>query len=132
MKVLHPKYNLMTLEQVLSYQEVLKFREPIHYYTEQEIEEAKKNPVITHTTNFFYIRKRIFEENSDHPMRAQYEKYRVLTPWKDDAAMTTNPNFKQKLVKNIWHIMPRKMALRVANYVRNEVRPMLEKKRDDE
>lgn len=132
MMVLPPKFNLMTLEQVFTYKELLKFREPIHYYTEEEIAEAKANPVITHTTNFFYVRKRIYEENSDHPMRPQYEKYRALTPWKNEPAMTANPTFKQKIQKNVWHMMPKSLAIVIGNYVRNEVRPRFEKKRDDE
>lgn len=103
MMVLPPKYNLMTLEQVFTYKELIRFRQPLRYYTEAQIEEAKKHPVITHTTNFFYIRKRIYEENSDHPMRRQYEKYRALTPWKNDPAMTVTPTFKQKIQKDIWH-----------------------------
>lgn len=132
MMILPPKNNLMTLEQVLTYKELLRFRQPKKYYAEEEIEEAKDHPVITHTTNFFYVKKRIFEENSDHPMRPQYEKYRALTPWKDDPAMTVTPTFKQKLQKNIWHLMPKSMAISIGCFVRNEVRPRLEKKRDDE
>ena len=132
MLVLPPKYNLMTLEQVFTYPELLRFRQPLRYYTEAQIAEAKKQPVITHTTNFFYIRKRIYEANSDHPMRGQYEKYRALTPWKDDPAMTATLTFKQKMQKNIWHMMPKAMAITIGAFVRNEVRPLLEKKRDDE
>ena len=132
MLVLPPKYNLMTLEQVFTYPELLRFRQPLRYYTEAQIAEAKNQPVITHTTNFFYIRKRIYEANSDHPMRGQYEKYRALTPWKDDPAMTATPTFKQKMQKNIWHMMPKAMAITIGAFVRNEVRPLLEKKRDDE
>jgi len=132
MMLLHPRFNLMTLEQVLTYKELLRFRQPLKYYSESEIDEARKNPVITHTTNFFYVRKRIYEEKSDHPMRGQYEKYRAMTPWKDEPAMTAKPTFKQRLQKDIWHMMPRPLALRAANFVRNEIRPLLEKKRDDE
>ena len=132
MLVLPPKFNLMTLEQVFTYKQLLRFRQPINYYTEEQIEEAKKNPVITHTTNFFYVRKRIFEENSDHPMRKQYEKYRALTPWKDDPAMAVKPTRKQMFQKNIWHMMPISLAIIIGNFVRNEVRPRLAKKRDDE
>lgn len=132
MMVLPPKFNLMTLEQVFSYKELLRFRQPLTYYTEEEIEEAKRHPVITHTTNFFYVRKRIYEEGSDHPMRSNYEKYRALTPWKDDPAITVNRSFKQKIQKDIWHIMPRSIAITIGNFVRNEIRPRLKKKRDDE
>jgi lipopolysaccharide biosynthesis glycosyltransferase len=130
--VLHPKFNLMTLEQVLTYKELLKFREPVKYYTEEEIDEAKQHPVITHTTNFFYVQKRIFEENSDHPMRKQYEKYRAMTPWANEVPMRSNSTIKQKLMKKIWHMMPRSVSIRTANFVRNEIRPRFEKKRDDE
>lgn len=132
MLVLPPRFNLMTLEQVLSYEEIWKFREPLHYYSKEEIEEAKKHPVITHTTNFFYIRKRIFEEKSDHPQRANYEKYRAMTPWKDEPAMKIKPTIKQKIQKNVWHWVPRRLSIKMANYVRNEIRPRLQKKRDDE
>lgn len=131
-KVLSPKYNLMTLEQVLSYKELLRFRQPLTYYTEEEIEEGKRNTVITHTTNFFYVRHRIFEEKSDHPMRKQYEKYRAITPWANDPKMTVHYTFKQKIQKNIWHIMPKSMAIIVGSFVRNEIRPLLARKRDDE
>lgn len=132
MLVIHPRFNLMTLEQVLTYPELLCFRGPIRYYTEAEIRDAKKSPVLTHTTNFFYVRKRIFEENSDHPMRGNYQRYRSLSPWGSDPAMAVSSTFKQKLQKNVWHILPRGISIRVARFVRNEVRPRLEKKRDDE
>lgn len=132
MLVLPPKFNLMTLEQVLSYEELWRFRGPLKYYSKEEIEQAKKHPVITHTTNFFYVEKRIFEENSDHPMRHQYEKYRNMTPWCNDPPMTRKPTARQFLAKRIWHWMPRFAAISVAKFVRNEIRPRLEKKRDDQ
>lgn len=129
--VLPPKFNLMTLEQVFSYKELLSFRQPLKYYTEEEIKEALEHPVITHTTNFFYIRKRIFEAGSDHPQRRNYEKYRNLTPWKNDPPMDAKYSLKHNLIKTFWHIMPRPMTIRLARYIRNEIRPRLEKKRDD-
>ncbi len=132
MMVLPPRFNLMTLEQVLTYKELLRFRQPLHYYSEAEIEEAKQRPIITHTTNFFYVRKRIFEENSDHPMRSQYEKYRALTPWKNEPPMTVHSTAKQRFRKNVWHWMPKSMAILLGRFVRNEIRPLLKKKRDDE
>lgn len=132
MMVLPPKFNLMTLEQVLTYKELLRFRQPLHYYSEAEIEEAKRHPIITHTTNFFYVRKRIFEENSDHPMRPQYEKYRAMTPWKNEPPMTVHSTVKQRFQKNVWHWMPKSTAILLGRFVRNEIRPLLSKKRDDE
>jgi lipopolysaccharide biosynthesis glycosyltransferase len=132
MMVLHPCFNLMTLEQVLTYEELLRYREPVKYYDETEIAEAKRNPVLTHATNFFYIKKRIYEQDSDHPMRLNYQRYRGLTPWKNDPPMNTPSNFRQQIMKDIWHVMPRALSIHLARFVRNEIRPRLEKKRDDE
>ncbi|MBQ8667883.1 MAG: hypothetical protein IJ526_13665 [Lachnospiraceae bacterium] len=126
-----PKYNLMTLEQVLTYEELIRFRQPKSYYSKEEITEALKDPVITHTTNFFYIRKRVFDANSDHPQSNNYMKYRGLTPWKEDPLMKTHYSLKNRAIKGLWHCMPRPMAIRVACFVRNEIRPLLKKKRDD-
>lgn len=131
MLALPPKFNLMTLEQVLSYKELLAFRQPLKYYSEEEIKEALEHPVITHTTNFFYIKKRIFEAGSDHPQRANYEKYRSMTPWKNDPPMDAKYSLRHDLIKAFWHCMPRPITIRVACFVRNEIRPRLAKKRDD-
>ena len=65
-------------------------------------------------------------------MRAQYKKYRALTPWRNEPDMVVKQSLKQKFQKNFWHMMPRQLAIKVGNYVRNEIRPKLEKKRDDE
>lgn len=65
-------------------------------------------------------------------MRPQYEKYRALTPWKDDPAMTVVPTIKQRLQKDVWHMMPKSVAIIIGSFVRNEIRPRLNKKRDDE
>ncbi len=129
--LLPPKFNLMTLEQVFTYKEALAFRQPLTYYCKDEIKEALAHPVITHTTNFFYIKKRIFEAKSDHPQRTNYEKYRAITPWRDDPPMDAKYSLKHDLIKGFWHAMPRPITIRIARFVRNEIRPRLDKKRDD-
>ena len=129
--ILPPKFNLMTLEQVLSYKDLWEFRQPLKYYSEKEIDEAKRYPIITHTTNFFYVKARIFEEKSDHPQRNNYVKYRSMTEWKDDPAMNAHYSLKHYLIKNLWHWIPKPVSLKVARFIRNEIRPRLKKKRDD-
>ena len=129
--VLPPQYNTMTLEQVMTYKELIGFRQPISYYSEEEIRNAVEHPVITHTTNFFYIQKRVFEENSDHPQRENYVRYRNMTPWKDDPPMNASYSVRHRIIKKFWHCMPRGLSFALAGFVRNEIRPLLNKKRDD-
>lgn len=129
---LSPRYNLMTLEQVLTYEELIKYREPIDYYSKEEIKRAIEKPVIIHGINFFYTRVRMFYDKSDHPQRINYVKYRELSPWKNAPAMKMESSIRNILIKSVWHWMPRKISLRLAKYVRTEIRPKLKKKRDDE
>ncbi len=129
--VFEPQYNLMTLEQVMTYRELMNFRQPERYYTEDEIKYALDNPVITHTTNLFYVKKRVFESNSDHPQRDNYLKYRDMSPWKNDETLEMSYSFRHQVIKSIWHLLPRRLSFGLARFVRNEIRPLLRKKRDD-
>ena len=129
---LHPRYNLMTVNLVMGYDDFVRFRGAVNYYSRQEMEEAAKNPAILHAINTFYVRKRYWEQGSDSPYADRYLYYREMTPWAKEAQIVANRSLKQKLMKEVWHWMPKKMAFFVAAFVRNEIRPRLAKKRDDE
>ncbi len=86
--ILNPKYNMYSMMEILTYDEVMKLRHVKRYYQRNEIEEAVKNPAIVHLTNSFLITNRAWYANSNHPRKALYEKYKMLTPWKDE------PGFK--------------------------------------
>lgn len=129
---LDPEYNLMTVNLVMDYDSFMKFRNPVNYYSREEMEKACKNPIILHAINTFYIKKRIWEKNSDSPYADVYVEYRKKTPWNDETQITVERSLKQRFMKQIWHMMPRKIAFALAAWVRNEIRPRLNKKRDDE
>lgn len=129
---LHPRYNLMTVNLVMEYDEFIKFRGAVNYYSKKEMDEAVKNPAVIHAINTFYIRKRIWEEGSDSPYADLYVKYRGSTPWKEEPQIKVKRNMKQLLMKEVWHLLPRKLSFALAAFVRNEIRPRLKKKRDDE
>lgn len=50
------------------------------YYTQDELEEAIKNPFVIHYTDEFFNRP--WFKNCTHPLRHLYIKYLSLTPWK--------------------------------------------------
>ena len=129
---LHPRYNLMTVNLVMRYDEFVRFRSAVNFYSREEMEEAVRHPAILHAINTFYIEKRIWEKNSDSPYADQYVRYRLKTPWASMPPIETRRTFKQKMMKRVWHLLPRRLAFQVAAFVRNEVRPRLTKKRDDE
>ena len=52
---LHPKYNLMTVNLVMDYDSFVRFRNPINFYSREEMEEACDAPVVVHAINTFYV-----------------------------------------------------------------------------
>ena len=75
LKLLSPRYNMLTSIYLFDYLEVQKMKKPVIYYTEQEIKDAKKKPAIFHATTCFYVGKRMWVEGSDHPCANLYIKY---------------------------------------------------------
>lgn len=131
-KILHPRYNVMSINLVMNYEEFLRFRGTSYYYSKELIDEAVNNPAIVHIANVFYLPLRAWEAGSDIPFSDEYRRYRSLTPWKDDAPIESSRGLKNRLMKRIWHFFPRRMSFALAAFVRNDIRPMLKKKRDDE
>lgn len=126
-------YNVVSPLILMGYDAFVRFRGIVNdYYTKEETDIAIQNPKIVHAINTFYVRKQIWEKNSDSPYANEYVYYRSLSPWSELPQIETKYSMKQKLMKQIWHIMPRKIAFFVASYVRNNVRPCLQKQRDDE
>ena len=87
-KVLPPEYNLinpMFMFPVGKIKELFKMEE---YYTQQEIEHAKRHPVVIHFTGELYNRP--WFTNCDHPLKQVYLDYLAKSPWKDN-----KPTYKQ-------------------------------------
>lgn len=130
--ILPARYNLMTISLAMGYKKFIKFRGATNFYSEEEFNEAVNNPAIVHALNNFYVRKRYWEKDSDSPYAGVYLQYRAITPWKDLPLIKGNRSFKQKFLKSFWHWLPRSVAFWLAAFVRNKIRPLLIKKRDDE
>ena len=122
----------MTVNLVMDYDSFIEFRSAVNYYSREEMAEALANPTIIHAINTFYIKKRIWEYKSDSPYAELYTQFRNITPWRDLPRIKQRKTIKQLLMKQIWHMMPQKVAFKLAAFVRNQIRPRMSKKRDDE
>lgn len=78
-KVLPLKYNVITPLYEKKFKDIEYFYKLITYYSEQEVEEAKKNPTFIHFTASFV--KRPWVSGCKHPMRHEWEKYKAMTEW---------------------------------------------------
>lgn len=72
-KVISPKYNMMTSYVELSEKEIRRMFDAVTY-AESEISEAKKSPVFVHFTPMMTTRPWV--ENCKHPLKDEYIHYR--------------------------------------------------------
>lgn len=123
-KLLHPRYNILTSIYYFDYEEVLKMKRPVTYYERILIDEAKARPAILHATTCFYIKKRMWVENSDHPYAGFYQDFRRESPWKDEPRIKDRRKKRKKIYAQFWHCMPRRMAVHLAALTINYIRPI--------
>ena len=123
LKLVHPKYNVLTSIYFFDYKSVLRMKKPVSYYSKLEVEEAKKKPALLHATTCFYIKKRMWVENSDHPYHDFYLDYRSRTGWKDEPQVKDNRKTKKKIYAEFWHLMPKGVAVWLASFLINVIRP---------
>ena len=123
LKLLHPRYNMLTSIYYFNYDEVIRMKRPVRYYSRKVVEEGKTRPALVHATTCFYFRKRMWVSGSDHPYYRKYLQYRQMTEWKNDPEKSDDRNWKKRLYGGFWHLMPRCMAVSLAAFLINFVRP---------
>ena len=122
-KLLSPRYNMLTSIYLFDYADVIRMKKPISYYEKEEVNAAKKNPAILHATTCFYVKKRMWVENSDHPYAKLYLDLRNRTPWRDEPQIKDNRKKSKKFFATIWHCIPKKCAILFAAVLINFIRP---------
>lgn len=123
LRLLHPRYNLLTSIALFNYDEIMKMKKPVSYYSHEEINSAKEKPALIHATTCFYVKKRMWVENSDHPFSNQYRMYRDKTAWKSEPMVADGRTKKKKIYAGFWHLMPRSCAVFCASFLINCIRP---------
>ena len=124
-KLLHQKYNVNSLVYLFEYNELLKLRKPYHYsISEEEFYDARNNPVITHFTGNFYVAKRPWFRDSDHPHKDAFLRYRSMTPWKDEPLFEDKRSKKSRSLTSLCHVLPRGLMIFSVSVLYNDLRPI--------
>lgn len=76
---LPPKYNVMSVVLLWNEKQIKQLFSVSHFYTQEQIEQARKNPIIIHYLNELFIRP--WYKNSDHPFRCNYIAWRKKLGW---------------------------------------------------
>lgn len=99
------KDNLMTIHYMLSREKLLKyFHEEAGFYPQEEIEAAKKAPVILHYTPSFTSRP--WCRDCRHPLKALYWENLAQTPWRGAAPEKSKDKWYVKLMNWRYRNLP--------------------------
>ena len=120
-----PRFNSVTIYYDFSYKELLIYRKPPEFYSEEQIREATENPVIIHFTTSL-LSRRPWIEGCQHRYVNVWLKYKAMSPWKDA------PLWKYKKAKGIKGVymalsrkLPRKIMIPLSSILQAYGRPLI-------
>lgn len=100
-KVIHPKYNLMS--GLISFKNN-RFLNVKNFYSEDVLKEAILNPVIIHYLSAFYNRP--WDVNCTHPMKERFLFYKSISYWKDLPLQNKKLSLRLRTIKFIYKYFP--------------------------
>lgn len=99
-----PRYNATSNIYSFSSKTIKRIYFMDYYYSQEELEEARKNPAIIHFTTGLVGRP--WEENCSHPMKEEYLKISRISPWKDDPVLPDSRKYMVKAFAAFYKCMP--------------------------
>lgn len=124
LKAMDPRYNAVTIMFDFTYLELLTYRKPVNYYSEDEIEKAVKAPVIIHFTSSF-LSNRPWEIGCNHPYVDVWLSYRNMTPWKNNTLRKDKKDWKVRWYRWVGRIIPRPIFLMISGILQAYLRPLI-------
>ena len=118
-----PRFNSVTLFYDFTYEEMMIYRRPSKFYTEDQVRVAVEEPMLIHfTTSFKSIRPWV--RGCKHKYRDEWLRYKGMSPWKDAELWKDNrPVWKQRCLR-IYNSLPNCIAVRLAGIMQVYGRPM--------
>lgn len=120
--ILKPKFNLMPQFLYLNRTKIMRLYNLDIFYTDLEIQEATKNPVVIHYISKFYNRP--WNKECTHPYKDMYMKYLKMSPW--DIELVSSPlkrevQFRKllldKLPFELYHLVEKVLDIKRKKYL---------------
>ena len=102
---LKPHYNIRSPFFEVGYEKVLQWYGVDKYYTKELIEDALKNPVFIHLTQFVHGRP-WFTNAENHPLRELFDSYVQKTDFKNEVYRPDNRHFPGKFFSFTYKYLP--------------------------
>lgn len=103
-RIIAPRYNVTANIYSFSAKTIKRIYFLDSYYTQKELNEAKRNPAIIHFTTGLVGRP--WEENCTHPMQEEYLKIAKVSPWKEDPLLPDSRKISVKLFSSFYRHAP--------------------------
>lgn len=123
-KVIHTKYNAMTVFFDFNYKNLLKVRRPEHHLSYQEYKEAVSDPYIVHFTSCFLSGTRPWNEKNNHPFQKEYLFYKSISPWPDMKQLPDNRKIGKKMMTKICNVLPKPIMIAGISLIHSKIYPM--------
>lgn len=118
-----PKFNSVTIFYDFTYKEMMIYRRPPSFYTEEQVREAVEKPVIIHFTTSFKS-KRAWMKGCSHQYVSEWLKYKNMSPWKTSPLWEDNRSMWKQLALAVYKCLPKAISVRVASIMQVYGRPM--------
>lgn len=121
--IIPPQFNVMTIDVMYSFQEIITLRKPMNFYEENEFENAVLNPIIIHyTTNMTVVRP--WFSNTNHPFAKDFSDYQAKSCWKKKILPKMVFKGKEYKIIQLIEIMPRRIALKLLGLLHSTIKPI--------
>lgn len=121
--ILPLKYDVLSIYYYTSYNELTKIRRSKDFYSVDEYECAKKNPVIVHFTTCFLDGLRPWIKGNLHPYRDVFLEYKNMSPWENVPLGEDNRRFKQKFSVELLKRTPRILLCEISSLLHGVIIP---------
>lgn len=122
-----PYFNSVTIFYDFSYKEMIIYRKPPCFYTEEQIKKAIEEPRVIHFTTSF-LSRRPWVEGCKHHFVLEWLKYKEISPWKDNPLWKySNPSGIKGIYIAIIDYMPRKFMIALSGLLQAYGRPLIVK-----
>lgn len=119
-----PKFNAVTIFFDFSYREMMIYRQPPSFYSEEEVLAAVSDPAIVHFTTSF-LSKRPWMKDCHHKYVDEWYLYKALSPWRNNRLQEDNmPKWKRTFAAII-KMLPRSLAIYLISWLQTYLRPAL-------
>lgn len=123
-----PVFNAVTIFFDFTYQEMMIYRRPPSFYSEEAVLSAVSDPTIVHFTTSF-LSKRPWMKGCEHRYVEEWRRYKNLGPWKESELWDDNRPKWKRLFAALIKVVPRKVAIYLTGWLQTFLRPMIFKYR---